>query len=248
MLGEVSGSLDGQGLFIVLDGVDGCGKSTQARRLVERLARAAGAGPALHIREPGSTPLGERVRGLLLETDLVIGPAAEALLFAACRRQTLDALVAPALAEGRHVVCERFHASTFAYQMYASCEAVVPGGAFGGQGAGGGPGDAARAASRTAEGEARDDVLGLLRTWAGEPRPDLELILDLSPQEAARRRVAAGNGDDRIESRGEAYLARVVDGYREYARDREERAVLVPGDGGADEVAELVWAEVCRVR
>ncbi len=76
MLGEVSGSLDGQGLFIVLDGVDGCGKSTQARRLVERLARAAGAGPALHIREPGSTPLGERVRGLLLETDLVIGPAA----------------------------------------------------------------------------------------------------------------------------------------------------------------------------
>ena len=262
---EGSGAAKERGLFIVLDGVDGCGKSTQARRLVERLGRVADCEVPLHLREPGSTPLGERVRALLLETDLEIGPAAEALLFAACRRQTLDALVAPALARGRHVVCERFHASTFAYQMYANRTAVAAGS---GSGAGGAAalcqaargeaargqaargeaarGQAARGAAARGNDEGGDDVLGLLRSWAGAPRPDLELILDLSPAEAAGRR--AGAPDDRIESRGAEYLSQVVDGYREYAGEREERAVLVAGNGDADEVAERIWAEVCRVR
>ena len=101
--------------FVVLDGIDGCGKSTQARLLVEALAGRR-AHQALHLREPGSTPLGERIRALLLSRELEIAAPAEALLFAAARRTMLDAVVGPALAGGRDVICERFHASTFAYQ------------------------------------------------------------------------------------------------------------------------------------
>jgi len=104
--------------FLVLDGIDGCGKSTQARLLAEALTDARGV-PALHLREPGSTKVGERIREILLSREHELDPGVELLLFAAARRQTLRELVQPALAAGRDVVCERFHASTFAYQAFA---------------------------------------------------------------------------------------------------------------------------------
>ncbi len=112
----------GRGRFLVLDGIDGCGKSTQARMLIEQLgARAvAEARPEpLHLREPGSTALGERLRELLLAGDAEINPGSEVMLFASARRQLLSELVEPALASGRDVVCERFHPATLAYQAHA---------------------------------------------------------------------------------------------------------------------------------
>jgi dTMP kinase len=108
----------GGGLFVVLDGVDGCGKSTQARRLCDELERARGAHP-LHLREPGGTPLGEALRERLLHGGEALSSGVELLLFAAARRQMLERAVAPALAAGRDVVCERSNASTFAYQAVA---------------------------------------------------------------------------------------------------------------------------------
>jgi len=99
---------------VVLDGVDGCGKSTQARLLTERL-EADGRSP-LHLREPGSTPLGEELREIFLSRRHDLSPKVEVLLVAAARRAMLDEIVEPALAAGRDVVCERFHSSTFAYQ------------------------------------------------------------------------------------------------------------------------------------
>ncbi|MCC7013679.1 MAG: dTMP kinase [Planctomycetes bacterium] len=104
--------------FIVLDGVDGCGKSTQAALLVAELARVS-AGAPLHLREPGSTAAGEQIRALVLSREHDLDPGVELLLFAAARRQMLRELVAPALAAGRDVVCERFHPSSFAYQASA---------------------------------------------------------------------------------------------------------------------------------
>jgi len=109
-----------RGRFLVLDGIDGCGKSTQAQELARWLARDGG--EVLHLREPGSTVVGEALREILLSRDSALSPAVETLLFAAARRQMLDQLVAPALARGCHVVCERFHASTFAYQAVAGGE------------------------------------------------------------------------------------------------------------------------------
>lgn len=107
-----------RGRFLVLDGVDGCGKSTQARLVCAELARGGGAAP-LHVREPGGTALGELLRGELLHGREPLSPEVEVLLFAAARRQMLERVVAPALAEGRDVVCERGNASTFAYQAVA---------------------------------------------------------------------------------------------------------------------------------
>ncbi len=103
------------GHFVVLEGPDGSGKSTQAERLVARW-RAEGRDP-LHLREPGTTPVGERLRALLLAPDREAwDPRTEALMFFTARNELLRAEVAPALAAGRDVVCERFTPSTLAYQ------------------------------------------------------------------------------------------------------------------------------------
>jgi dTMP kinase len=104
--------------FLVLDGIDGCGKSTQAQRLAVRLGRETSR-TVRHLREPGSTRLGEGLRALLLDRELAPTAGVEALLFAAARAQMLAELVEPALRAGEHVVCERFHPSTFAYQAVA---------------------------------------------------------------------------------------------------------------------------------
>ncbi len=106
------------GCFFVLDGMDGCGKTTQSQRLVQRLQRETGQ-EVLHLREPGSTPVGESLRALLLDSEVHLLPEVEVLLFLAARRTLLHDLVRPALMAGKHVVCERFHASTFAYQGVA---------------------------------------------------------------------------------------------------------------------------------
>lgn len=108
----------GRGRFLVLDGIDGCGKTTQAARVVSAWTRP-GREPPLHVREPGGTVLGEGLRELLLGRGSQPTAAVETLLFAASRRQMLDEVVAPALAAGRDVVCERGNPSTFAYQACA---------------------------------------------------------------------------------------------------------------------------------
>ena len=98
------------GRFIAVEGADGTGKSTQARLLAEYLG-------AVFTREPGGTPLGERIRDLVLDPD-GDGPVdrAEALLMAAARAQHVERVVLPALAAGRDVVSDRYVASSVAYQ------------------------------------------------------------------------------------------------------------------------------------
>ena len=104
-----------RGVFVVLEGGDGAGKSTQLRRLVEAL-RAAGH-DVVSTREPGGTTLGERVRELVLDpAHGPVDPRTEALLFAAARAAHVEQLIRPALAAGRSVVCDRFADSSAAYQ------------------------------------------------------------------------------------------------------------------------------------
>jgi len=106
--------VSGSGLFVTFEGGEGSGKSTQIERLAARL-RAAGIEPLL-TREPGGTPLAERVRDLLLDPAAGPGPAGEALLMEAARADLVERVLRPALAEGRVILCDRYDDSTLAYQ------------------------------------------------------------------------------------------------------------------------------------
>ena len=149
----------GRGVFIAIEGPDGSGKSTLAARIGDALR--AGGCDVLVTREPGSTPLGERLRHLVLDTDPPIERTgvADALLFAAARAQHVAEVIRPALARGAVVVCDRFSNSSMAYQGHGS----------------GVPLDALATVQRLA-------TDGL--------RPDLTIVLDL-PVEAGLGRKAA---------------------------------------------------------
>lgn len=102
------------GRFIALEGVDGCGKSTQAALLATALRHAGHT--VVETREPGGTTLGEAVRGIVLGSGGDMSPVAEALLFAASRAQHVAQVIRPALTDGAWVVCDRFVDSSLAYQ------------------------------------------------------------------------------------------------------------------------------------
>jgi dTMP kinase len=107
--------LSGCGLFISFEGIDGSGKSTQARKLADDLR--AGGHKVVLTREPGGSPGAEDIRALVLEGDTDRwSPETELLLFTAARRDHLERVIAPALAEGEVVICDRFADSTRIYQ------------------------------------------------------------------------------------------------------------------------------------
>lgn len=106
-----------RGLFLVLEGPDKSGKSTQAAFLASRL-RGLGRG-VLHTREPGGGPFAEGVRKLLLDAKLSVHPLAELLLYEASRAQHVHETLNPALRSGAVVICERFTMATLAYQGFA---------------------------------------------------------------------------------------------------------------------------------
>lgn len=170
-----------RGLLIAFEGGEACGKSTQARLLAERLG-------ALLTREPGGTPVGERVRALLLDPGSgPLDPRAEALLLAAARAQHVAQVVVPALTAGRTVVTDRFSHSSLAYQGHGR----------------GLPLDEVRALSEWATGGLWPDAVVLLDLAAGEAesrrgRPDRFESED--PEfhrrvEAGFRALAAGETD-----------------------------------------------------
>ena len=101
-------------MFISLEGIDGSGKTTQARRLAEALGA-----DTLLIREPGGTDTGERIRELIKDPGLAVDPLAELLLFCAARAQLVNDVIVPAREAGRVVVCDRFSDSSIAYQGIA---------------------------------------------------------------------------------------------------------------------------------
>ena len=105
--------------FITLEGIDGCGKSTQARLLAAALEQAGR--EVLALREPGGVRISEKIRALLLDpANAEMSNTCELLLYEAARAQLVAEVVAPALAAGKMVVCDRFYDSTTAYQGHAN--------------------------------------------------------------------------------------------------------------------------------
>ena len=180
------------GRFIVLEGIDGCGKTTQLAHLSRWLSSSGllpGGASVVCTREPGGTPLGQSVRNLLLHSSSEAAPAptAELLLYAADRAQHVETLIRPALERGDWVLSDRFTGSTLAYQGY---------------------------------GRGLDVALidQLERIATAGLTPDLTLWFELSLEDSLRRR--RGDVADRIEAEGRVFLDRVGMGFAALARER----------------------------
>jgi len=184
------------GRFITLEGIEGAGKSTVARLVCEWLtARSIG---VRLTREPGGTPLAERVRQVVLERGTeTLSPITETLLVFSARAIHVENLIRPTLARGEWVVCDRFTDATRAYQ---------------------GSGRGVDAAW----------IDGLAAVVHGGLQPDCTLLLDLPPAvglERARRR--SGVAADRFEAETEAFFTKVREGYLEVARREPHRVHVI---------------------
>lgn len=200
------------GLFLTLEGIDGAGKSSHIDAL-EALFRAAGRA-VTRTREPGGTPLAETLRGLILSQPM--DALTESLLVFAARRDHIVQVIAPALARGDVVLCDRFTDATFAYQgagrgFDADVLSTLERWAQAGQGVDGG-GD------------------GLLQ-------PDITLWFDLKPEIAAER-LAGARLPDKFEAQPVEFFRRVAAGYAE--RAAAPRFVRID----ADRPREQVWQQV----
>lgn len=195
-----------QGIFITLEGIDGTGKSTQLRLLAAWLRRK-GWRP-LVTREPGSTAVGEQIRGVLLASgNQKLTPLAELLLMYAARHQHLKEVVRPALARGRLVLSDRFNDASFAYQGYG------------------------RKLGETL-------IRPLDQLICGATQPGLTIVLDMPPKSAGRRtRNRSGEGKRRrFEDAGMRFQSAVRKGYLEIARRDPGRVKVAPADRPVDDV------------
>jgi dTMP kinase len=198
------------GRFITLEGIEGAGKSTVARYIQEWL-QARGR-PAVLTREPGGTPLAERVRELVLRPDAeVVPPAAELLLMFAARSIHLANLIRPALARGEWVICDRFTDATRAYQ---------------------GAGRGLDAAS----------IESLATLVHADLVPDLTLLLDLPVAVGLGRAQARRGQADRFEQERGPFFERVRAAYLQLARADARRFCVVDAERALPQVQASVAA------
>jgi dTMP kinase len=203
------------GRFLVLEGIDGCGKTTQLERLRAWLPASGLMPPGAELvvtREPGGTALGQALRQLLLHFpgDAAPSSTAELLLYAADRAQHVQQCIAPALAAGHWVLSDRFSGSTAAYQGYG-----------------------------------RGLPLPLIDQLAAIATsgicPHLTLLMELPLAEALRRR--GGRPADRIEAGGDAFLQRVCDGFSSLAGQHGWRRIDAAQP--PDVVTQAIQAAIC---
>ena len=208
-----------RGKFITFEGPEGGGKSTHVRMLAERL-RAEGR-TVLVTREPGGTPLAEKIRGLVRE-ELDDPPVtrSEVLLFLAARAQVVSQVIRPALARGEWVLCDRFADSTFAYQGYGRGIDV--------------------GLLRNFNDFATEGLV-----------PDLTILLDVplevSRSRLAARQAATATAADRIEQAGTMFHRRLREGFLELAQSEPKRFAVIDSSGGVEQVAAAVAAAVSQL-
>lgn len=194
-----------QGRFITLEGIEGVGKSTQLA-VVARLLRARQLEVVL-TREPGGTTLAERLRELLLATDLpAMDPLTELMLMFAARAEHLAQVIRPALARGAWVISDRFHDASYAYQ-----------------GAG--------------RGESATRIRALDELVVGETQPDLTLLLDAPVALGLSRAAARKGLADRFEREQTAFFERVRACYLARAHAEPARFVILDAARPPEEIA-----------
>ena len=204
------------GRFITLEGIEGAGKSTVARIVCDWLA--ARSIPARLTREPGGTPLAERVRQIVLERgEERLSPVTETLLMFSARGIHVENLIRPALARGEWVVCDRFTDATRAYQG-------------------------------SGRGVDRGWIDSLAKSVHGDLQPDCTLLLDLPPAVGlARARQRSGLAADRFEAETEAFFARVRASYLDLAQREPQRVRIIDAAAELEQVKAQVVRELERL-
>jgi dTMP kinase len=201
----------GRGRFISFEGGEGSGKSTQIKKLAERLEAAKVR--TLITREPGGSPGAEIIRHLVLSgMGKLLGPDAETLLFAAARDDHVRSVIWPALGQGTWVLCDRFSDSTHVYQ--GKLGHVAP--------------ELLNAMQRVTIGDLKPDLTLIL-----------DVPVEVGLKRAAARRGSAT--PDRFESEDLQFHRELREGYREIAAAEPERCVLIDATADANTVAASVW-------
>jgi dTMP kinase len=199
-------------MFISIDGCDGAGKSTQCELLCEWL-RGSGHDVAA-CRDPGSTPLGEAVRTLLLHRlDLAIDRRSEMLLYMAARAQLVEQIIRPALDQGKTVVSDRYLLANVVYQGHAGGLDV-------------------------------ETLWAVGRVATGGLMPELMIVLDM-PSGTAAARIRGQL--DRMERQGDAFHAKVREGFLAEATRQPDAIVVVDAAKSIDEVQGEIRSAVERV-
>ena len=193
------------GRFLTIEGIEGVGKTTQVARLSHYLAERG----IDHVvtREPGGTPLAEKIRDLVLRPrEETLPPAAELLLMFAARAVHLANHIEPVLHTGRWVICDRFTDATYAYQ------------------------GAGRGMSQT-------DIRSLETLVQGARRPDLTLLLDVPVDVGLERSRQRDSGTrDRFDSERAEFFERVREGYLARARAESGRMAIIDAVASKEEV------------
>ncbi len=204
-----------------MEGIDGCGKTTQVDMLCETLAQRGIA--FIRTREPGGTPIGDGIRSLLLNPSSDMLPLTETYLYAASRAEHVRRVILPALARGDIVVCDRFVDASIAYQGYGlQGDSLTPG-----------------------------LVNDINAHAVGGVMPDLTFMIDVPVDVAQERLRQSNRllfaGADRIERRGTAFFERVRDGLWAISRENPTRVVLLDGTMSAEALRDLIWARISKI-
>jgi len=208
--------MQSRGQFITFEGIDGSGKTTQMRLLVQRLQTQGR--DVLEAVEPGGTSVGRQIRRILLDAaNQDLRPTTELLLYFASRAQNVEQCIVPALAAGQIVVCDRFTDSTLAYQGYAR-----------GLGA-----ETVLALDRIAcRGLAPD--LTLL----------IDLDLDTALARAHKRNTGGATDETRMDDQSREFHQKVRNAYLALAKQHAGRFRVIDGRGTPEEIAGRVWESV----
>ncbi len=216
------------GIFISFEGIDGAGKSSHVNALAQAFREHVGSQRQVVLtREPGGTGLSERLRELILHEPM--DALTEALLVFAARREHIVQVIAPALARGDVVLCDRFTDASFAYQ-------------------GAGRGFSREALSKLEQ--TVQEISGLpadfpsnIRLQSGILQPDLTLLFEVPPQVAAQR-LASARQPDKFESQDLAFFERVAGGYAARVAADPTRFARINGNQDLAQVRSEVMAAV----
>jgi dTMP kinase len=217
-----------KGIFISFEGIDGAGKSSHIEALADAFRAQIKPGQQVVLtREPGGTALSEKLREMILHEPM--DALTESMLAFAARREHIVRVIAPALARGDVVLCDRFTDATFAYQ-------------------GAGRGFDFETLSKL-EHSAQDlcrlptEIASKIRLNQGLLQPDLTLLFDVPPAVAAQRLVAARQ-PDKFESQDVAFFERVASGYAMRMKSDPQRFVKIDGNAPREQVRAHVMAAV----